>query len=97
MAPVVIGLLMAATWVLEPCGAPAGSTDALLWLLAAVVAVLVWRTRLHLLWLLAAGACWVRWAGSEGRSRPILSPLLSVCCCLGGWRRFAAAVLIQHR
>ena len=55
MAPVVIGLLMAATWVLgRGQGQPA--TDALLWLLAAVVAVLVWRTRLHLLWLLAAGA-----------------------------------------
>ena len=46
---------MAATWVLgRGQGQPA--TDALLWLLAAVVAVLVWRTRLHLLWLLAAGA-----------------------------------------
>ena len=55
MAPVVIGLLMAATWVLGR-GQGQPTTDALLWLLAAVVAVLVWRTRLHLLWLLAAGA-----------------------------------------
>ena len=55
MAPVVIGLLLATTWVLARAqGNP--STDAPLWLLAAAVAVLVWRTRLHLLWMLAAGA-----------------------------------------
>ena len=55
MAPVVIGLLMAATWVLAAVpGAPAAA--AVLWLVAGVVAVLVWRTRLHLLWLLGAGA-----------------------------------------
>ncbi len=55
MAPVVIGLLLATTWVLGRAqGNPA--TDAPLWLLATAVAVLVWRTRLHLLWMLAAGA-----------------------------------------
>ncbi|MDD2691083.1 MAG: chromate transporter, partial [Simplicispira sp.] len=32
------------------------ATDWALWLLTLVVALLVWRTRLHLLWLLGAGA-----------------------------------------
>ena len=48
-------LLMATTWVLASAhGQPA--TDWPLWLLTAATAVLVWRTRLHLLWLLGAGA-----------------------------------------
>ena len=35
---------------------PRGRGDWPLWLLTAVVTLLVWRTRLHLLWLIAAGA-----------------------------------------
>ena len=55
MAPLVIGLLMAATWVLGRAqGQP--TTDGPLWLLTAAAALLVWRTRLHLLWMLGAGA-----------------------------------------
>jgi len=55
MAPVVIGLLLATAWLLGSAhGNPA--TDWPLWLLTAATAVLVWRTRLHLLWLLGAGA-----------------------------------------
>lgn len=56
MAPVVVGLLIATGWVL------AGSYEAPAlpawrgWLLSAAAAFLVWRTRLHLLWLLGAGA-----------------------------------------
>lgn len=56
MAPVVVGLLIATGWVL------AGNYDAPAlpawhgWLLSAAAAFIVWRTRLHLLWLLAAGA-----------------------------------------
>jgi chromate transporter len=43
MAPLVIGLLMAATWVLGRAqGQPA--TDGPLWLLTAAAALLVWRT-----------------------------------------------------
>ena len=55
MAPIVIGLVMATAWVL---GRAQGhiATDWALWLLTVVVALLVWRTRLHLLWLLGAGA-----------------------------------------
>jgi len=55
MAPVVIGLLLATAWLLSSAhGNPA--TDWPLWLLTLVCTVLVWRTRLHLLWLLGAGA-----------------------------------------
>jgi chromate transporter len=55
MAPVVIGLLLATAWSLGSAhGNPA--TDWPLWLLTAATMVLVWRTRLHLLWLLGAGA-----------------------------------------
>ena len=55
MAPVVIGLLLATAWVLARArGVP--TTDWPLWLLTAVTVVLVWRTKLHLLWMLGAGA-----------------------------------------
>ena len=55
MAPIVIGLVMASAWVL---GRAHGvlATDWPQWLLSAAVMLLVWRTRLHLLWLLGAGA-----------------------------------------
>ena len=55
MAPIVIGLVMATAWVLGH-GKSQQSSDWLLWLLTASTALLVWRTRLHLLWLLGAGA-----------------------------------------
>ncbi|MFZ2858273.1 MULTISPECIES: chromate transporter [Acidovorax] len=55
MAPVVIGLLLATAWLLGSAhGNPAA--DWPLWLLTLVCTLLVWRTRLHLLWLLGAGA-----------------------------------------
>ena len=54
MAPIVIALLIATGWILT---ASHGSSfkNWPLWLLTGVTAVLVWRTRLHLLWLLGAG------------------------------------------
>jgi len=56
MAPVVVGLLIATGWVLA-AGNHAGNAPAWhLWLLTGVAAFIVWRTRLHLLWLLGAGA-----------------------------------------
>ncbi|WP_311220689.1 MULTISPECIES: chromate transporter [unclassified Acidovorax] len=55
MAPVVIGLLLATAWVLGSAhGTPA--TDWRLWCVTALTTVLVWRTKVHLLWLLGAGA-----------------------------------------
>lgn len=55
MAPVVIALMLATSWIL---GSVNGvfATDWPLWLLSITSAVLLWRTRLHILWVLAAGA-----------------------------------------
>ncbi len=55
MAPIVIALLIATGWILASAhGEPA--RDWPLWLTTVVTTLIVWRTRLHLLWLLAAGA-----------------------------------------
>ncbi len=55
MVPVVIGLLLATTWVLAQAhGALATAWP--LWLVTVVTMLLVWKTRLHLLWMLGAGA-----------------------------------------
>ncbi len=55
MAPIVIALLIATGWILAASqGKPLEQWR--LWLLTGVTAVLVWRTRLHMLWLLGAGA-----------------------------------------
>ncbi len=56
MAPVVVGLLIATGWVLA-AGNRSGSVPAWhLWLLAGFACLIVWRTRIHLLWLLGCGA-----------------------------------------
>jgi len=62
MAPVVVALLAATGWILT-ANQGADLAHWPLWLLTAVVTLLVWRTRLHLLWLLAAGAVlgWLGW------------------------------------
>ncbi|OYT93825.1 MAG: chromate transporter [Burkholderiales bacterium PBB3] len=55
MAPIVIALLAATGWILA--ASHGTSLDHWpLWLLTVVVTVLVWRTRIHMLWLLGAGA-----------------------------------------
>lgn len=55
MAPLVIALLVATGWVLATAHSDA-QRDWRLWLLTAVSTLLVWKTRLHMLWLLAGGA-----------------------------------------
>lgn len=55
MAPIVIALLIATGWILA-ASQGASLVHWRMWLLTAVSALLVWRTRLHLLWLLGAGA-----------------------------------------
>jgi chromate transporter len=55
MAPVVIALLVATGWLLVATH-DQPQRDGPLWLLTAVCAWLVWRTRLHLLWMIGAGA-----------------------------------------
>lgn len=55
MAPIVIALLIATGWLLTVAhDQPA--RDWRLWLLTALATLVVWRTRLHLLWLIGAGA-----------------------------------------
>jgi chromate transporter len=55
MAPVVIGMMLATAAVLDSAAGPV--RDHLpLWGLSALSAGLVWKTRLHMLWLLAIGA-----------------------------------------
>jgi chromate transporter len=55
LAPVVVALLIATGWILTASHGT-GIVHWPLWLLTAVAAVLVWRTKIHLLWLLGAGA-----------------------------------------
>ena len=62
MAPIVIALLIATGWLLVANLGQAGKS----WpigLLTAVTALLVWRTRIHMLWLLGAGGLlgWFGW------------------------------------
>ena len=55
MAPLVIALLMATAWILASAGGR-GTADWRLWLLSLVSCLVIWRTRIHLLWVLGAGA-----------------------------------------
>ncbi len=55
MAPVVIALMLATSWILGSAGGRL-DTDWPLWLLTIASALLLWRTKLHILWVLAAAA-----------------------------------------
>ena len=55
MAPIVIALLIATGWILAASqGSPVEHWRG--WLLTVVTALLVWRTKLHMLWMLGTGA-----------------------------------------
>ena len=55
MAPVVIALLLATSWILATSAAgPRANWP--LWLLAIGSCLVIWRTRIHLLWVLGLGA-----------------------------------------
>jgi chromate transporter len=66
MAPIVIALLLSTAWIMASSaasGVDAGLDGARailanwpLWLTVIVSGLVIWRTRIHLLWLLAAGA-----------------------------------------
>ena len=62
MAPLVVALLLATGWILATAHGYALANWPT-WGVAAVTALIVWRTRLHLLWLLGAGAVlgWFGW------------------------------------
>ena len=55
MAPIVVALLIATSWILVSAN---GRTlkDWPVWLVTAAAALIVWRTKIHILWLLGAGA-----------------------------------------
>lgn len=55
MAPIVIALLIATGWILV-AGHGNSAKQWPLWMLAALSALVVWKTRVHLLWLLGLGA-----------------------------------------
>ena len=62
MAPLVVSLLVATGWLLATAhGYALGDWPS--WAVTTVAAVVVWRTRVHLLWLLGAGAVlgWFGW------------------------------------
>jgi chromate transporter len=55
MAPLVIGLLLSTGWILATANGYV-LRNWPLWAVTFVTAMIVWRTRIHLLWLLGAGA-----------------------------------------
>jgi chromate transporter len=55
MAPVVIALLLSTSWILASSAGGDGEHWPL-WLLALASCLFIWRTKLHLLWMLGAGA-----------------------------------------
>lgn len=55
MAPVVIALMLSTSWILASAGAKAPAHWPL-WLLTVASGIVIWRTRVHMLWMLAAGA-----------------------------------------
>lgn len=62
MAPLVVALLIATGWILATSHGYALSNWPA-WAVAIVSTLIVWRTRIHLLWLLAVGAAlgWMGW------------------------------------
>lgn len=55
MAPIVIALLIATSWVMASAHQNPVE-DWPLWLLTVLAVLLIWRTGIHLLWLIGAGA-----------------------------------------
>jgi chromate transporter len=55
MAPIVVALLLSTAWIL---GSTGGTTLSHwpLWLLSVASMLVIWRTRIHILWVLGAGA-----------------------------------------
>ena len=61
MAPVVVALMLSTSYILGSASGQAAS-DWPLWLLTVASALLMWRTRVHILWLLGSGAV-LGWLG----------------------------------
>ena len=62
MAPIVVALILATSWILALANTSGKSgltgmfSDWPVWLLTVATCLIVWRTKIHLLWLLGAGA-----------------------------------------
>jgi chromate transporter len=56
LTPIVVALLVATGWILSAGTKSDAARDWPLWAVTLISALLVWRTRIHLLWLLGAGA-----------------------------------------
>lgn len=62
MAPIVIALLVATGWILANShGSPLQNWRP--WVLTAIATIVVWRTKVHILWLIGAGGLfgWLGW------------------------------------
>lgn len=55
MMPIIIALLLGTSWLMAGTHRPFETTWPL-WLISAATTFIVWRTKIHLLWLLGAGA-----------------------------------------
>lgn len=55
MAPIVTALLVATGWILASSHIDSAQPWRL-WIVSAIAALVIWRTKIHLLWLLGAGA-----------------------------------------
>jgi chromate transporter len=55
MAPIVIALLLATSWILASVNHDF-RTDVPIWLVTIATALLIWRTKIHILFILLAGA-----------------------------------------
>ena len=55
MAPIVVALLIATGWILATANSNS-SDNWQLWLVTIVASLLVWQSKIHMLWLLGAGA-----------------------------------------
>lgn len=62
MAPIVVGLVLSTGWLLAATHSDP-ARDWPLWLLMLVATLVIWLTRVHLLWLLAGGAVLGAWLG----------------------------------
>jgi chromate transporter len=61
MAPIVIALLIATGWIMASAHKDL-AMDWPLWLMTSIATLVIWKTRIHLLWLLGVGAV-LGWQG----------------------------------
>jgi chromate transporter len=55
LSPIVVSTILATSWILTAANDDP-ARDWTVWLTTAVTVLLIWRTRIHILWLLGVGA-----------------------------------------